>query len=217
MKNIFFNKSKDLENKIDIYLDTVNESVLIFKRDLSRYIDGQIDIFEEEKEEINEVENKADELQNEIKHNLYEYMLIPESRGDVLTLLERVDNIVDHVKKIIHQISIEKPYIPENIKSDCSELIELVTNSVNSLVKCIRSYFKNLTMVDDYVNKVHFYEHEADKVEERIKRKVFNNYEFKEFSKKVHLRYFTEKIAVLADESETISELASVAAIKRRI
>lgn len=217
MKNIFFNKSKDLENKIDIYLDTVNESVLIFKRDLNRYIDGKIDIFEEELKEINEVENKADDLQNKIKHNLYEYMLIPEARGDVLTLLERVDNIVDHVKEVIHQISIEKPYIPDNIKSDCSELVELVTNSVNSLVKCIRAYFKNLTMVNDYVNKVHFYEHEADKVEERIKRKVFNNDEFKEFSKKVHLRYFTEKIAVLADESESISELASVAAIKRRI
>ena len=38
-----------------------------------------------------------------------------------------------------------------------------------------------------------------------------------DFSKKVHIRYFVEQITEISDRAETISERASVAAIKRRI
>ncbi|MFO7815904.1 MAG: DUF47 family protein [Halanaerobiales bacterium] len=217
MKNLFYNKSGELKNRIDEYLDTINESVYIFKRVLIMYIKGELKTFKTELKEIDEIENKADDLQKEIKLKLYEYRLIPEARGDVLTILEKADNIVDHSKKVIYDISIEKPFLPEDIKADCIEIVELVTKTVESLIKCIRSYFKNLTMVNKYVNKVHYYEHQADKVEERIKEKVFNNYKIKEFSRKTHLRYFTEEIAIFCDEAEKISEQVSVAAIKRRI
>jgi len=72
-------------------------------------------------------------------------------------------------------------------------------------------------MVSDYVNKVHFYEHEADDVEEHLKRRAFNSDEIKRFSHKVHMRYFAEKIAAVSDVAESVAERLSVYAIKRRI
>ena len=71
-------------------------------------------------------------------------------------------------------------------------------------------------MVSDYVNKVHFYEHLADDVEEQLKRKAFNS-DIKEFSKKVHMRYFAEKIAEVSDIAEHVAERLSIYTIKRRI
>ncbi len=217
MKSIFTNHAKELENYINKYLEVVSNANMVFERDSKNFIKGNLEEFKKSLDEISQLENKADDYQKEIKYKLYKYMLIPEARGDVLSLLENVDNIVDHFKKLLVQISIEKPFIPDELAEDFFSLIDMVNKAVDVLIKCIRSYFQNISMVNEYVNKVHFYEHEADKSEEMIKRKIFKKGKIEDFSIKVHLRYFVEKIAEISDRAETISERASVAAIKRRI
>lgn len=216
MKKLF-EKSKELEVKINQYLDIVNKSVLVFQRDVSRYIKKNFTEFEKNLNEIQELENGADDYQKDIKYKLYEYMLIPESRGDVLELLESIDNVVDLAKKVIIQLFIEKPDIPEMLEEDFLELTEQSVMAVDTLVKSMRAYFDEIVLVNNYVNKVHFYEHEADKVEERLLRKIFNSEEINSLSQKIHLRDISERIALLSDEAETISEVISVATIKRSI
>lgn len=217
LKNIFSNHAQELQNDINKYLEVVSNSNMVFKRDSKNYVKGNTEAFEDALDEINKLENSADEFQKNIKYKLYKYMLIPEARGDVLSLLENIDNIVDHIKKLLVQFSIERPTIPEVIKDDLFRLIDMVSNSVDELVKCLRAYFTNISRVNEYANKVHFYEHEADKLEESLKRIIFNDSSIEVFSKKTHLRYFIEKISEISDRAETISERTSVAAIKRRI
>jgi len=156
-------------------------------------------------------------IRRDIKHKLYTYMLIPESRGDVLGLLETLDDIVDICEKVLEQFSIETPEIPEFLKSDFIELADLSSKAVEEVVKAARAFFREIGMVSNYVNKVHFYEHEADDVEEHLKRNAFNSKEIESFSQKVHMRYFAEKIAAVSDVAESVAERLSVYAIKRRI
>lgn len=217
MKKFVFNKSKELEKDIDEYLDTVEEALLIFKRDINRYYEGHFDLFEENLEDILKIENRADSLLKDIKYKLYTYMLIPEARGDVLTLLENMDNEVDLCKKVLMQFSIEKPEIKDFVLAEFKDLSKQSLNAAEEVVKGLRTYFEEISMVNDYVNKVHFYEHEADKIEERIKRKAFDTDEIDDFCKRVHLRHFSERIAYFSDLAEEISEKLSVAAIKRSL
>ncbi|MFQ3621122.1 MAG: hypothetical protein SNJ78_09275 [Spirochaetales bacterium] len=44
-------------------------------------------------------------------------------------------------------------------------------------------------------------EREADIVEKRIQRKAFASDEIKLFSKKVHMRYYAQRIALVSDEA----------------
>ena len=117
----------------------------------------------------------------------------------------------------MEQFSIETPEIPEFLKSDFIELAELSSKAVEEVVKAARAFFREIGMVSNYVNKVHFYEHEADDVEEHLKRTAFNSKEIESFSQKVHMRYFAEKIAAVSDVAESVAERLSVYAIKRRI
>jgi hypothetical protein len=211
-----FGRTKELEVEITEYLDLVNTAVLIFKRDLTRYIKKDFEEFANNFAEIKAVENQADDYQKDIKYKLYKYMLIPEARGDVLSLLESIDNLVDLSKKVIFQLSIENPNIPKSVEKLFVELTDKSASAADELVKAMRSYFEDISMVDNYINKVHFYEHESDKIEENLKRYVFQMDEL-ELCRKVHLRHFAEKIASLSDVAETISEQISVAAIKRNI
>lgn len=217
MSNIFTSKTKKLEAEIDSYLDRVSTAGLIFLEGVKSYLSKNYERFEQYNEELGELESEADETRREIKHQLYTYMLIPESRGDVLGLLETLDDVIDICEKVLEQFSIEKPEIPEEIVPGYKELAELSTKSVEELVKASRAFFKEIKMVNDFINKVHFYEHEADKVEEMIKRKAFASKEITLFSKRVHMRYFVEKIAAVSDTAETVAERLAVYAIKRRL
>ena len=93
----------------------------------------------------------------------------------------------------------------------------MVNKTVEEVVKGVRSFFSEIAMVGDYVNKVHFYEHEADLIEEQIKRKAFKCKEITKLSRKVHIRYFAERLSSIADMAEIVAERLSIYAIKRRI
>lgn len=218
MPHILFGRSKELENEITEYLDLVNRGVLIFKRDLGRYIKRDFELFNESLADIKEIENAADDHQKDIKYKLYKYMLIPESRADVLNIIEEIDTIMDLAKEVIYEISIEKPVMPAELESDFLELVENSSQAVDMLLKAVRAFFEEISQVNDYVNKVHFYEHQADENEERLKRRIFSDEcQEIEIAYKLQLRYFIEEIAALSDQAEMISEDVSVAAVKRRI
>ncbi len=217
MSKLFMNRTKQLEADIEEFLDKVTISGLILLESVKSYINQESERFENQYKKITKLESEADELRRNIKHKLYSNMLIPESRGDVLGLLETLDDVVDTAEKVIEQFSIEKPDIPEFLHKDFLSLAELSAKAVDELVKGARSFFKEINLVNDFVNKVHYYEHEADDVEEVLKRNVFESKEIKKFSRKVHLRYFAEKISLVSDVAESVAERLSVYAIKRKI
>jgi predicted phosphate transport protein (TIGR00153 family) len=217
MPNFFYSKSKQLEAEIDGYLDRVSTAGLIFNQGVKLYVEGERENFEKNVKDISVLESETDDVRRDIKRKLYTYMLIPESRGDVLGILETLDDIVDICEKVLEQLSIETPEIREFLKTDFIELAELSSKTVEEVVKAAQAFFREIEMVSNYVNKVQFYEHEADNVEEQLMRKVFNSDEIKPFSKKVHMRYFAEKIAEVSDVAQSVAERLSVYAIKRRI
>ncbi|MCF7858858.1 MAG: DUF47 family protein [Candidatus Cloacimonetes bacterium] len=217
MPNIFNSRSKQLEGEIENYLDRVTTSGLIFYEGVKAYVRGNKTKFEKNFKDITALESEADEIRRNIKHTLYTFMLIPESRGDVLGLLETLDDIVDICEKVIEQFSIETPDIPDFLKNDFIELAELSSKAVDEVVKGARAFFREISMVSNYVNKVHFYEQEADDTEENLKRMAFHRKDITSFSHKVHMRYFAEKIAAVSDVSEQVAERLAVYAIKRRI
>ena len=217
MPFIFNNRTKQLETQIDKYLDSVSKSGMIFYEGVKNYLSENYDKFENDFKSISKLETDADEIRRDIKTKLYTYMLIPESRGDVLGLLETLDDVIDVCEIVLKQLSIEQPKIPQFLKDDFLELAEFSQKAVDELVKGSRAFFKEINMVNDYVNKVHFYEHEADKVEEQLKRKVFGTDKIPRFSVKIHMRYFAEKMASVSDVAEDVSERLAVYAIKRRL
>ena len=216
-ENYLFSKTKEIQSSMDSFIDQVEKAALIFREGLKAYFAGKAERFQEYSEELGELESEADKLRRDVKYKLYTYMLIPESRGDVLGVLETLDDVVDLTKKVIEHFALESPEINDYLKDDFLELIELSYKAMEELAKAARAFFTELKMVNDFVNKVHFYEHEADKVEKTLKRKIFSSDNLNDLAHKNQLRYFAEKIADVSDESEKVAERLAIYAIKRRI
>ena len=217
MRNYFKNRAKEIEQEIEKYLCCVTRAGLIFNEGVKDYLRGKLDSLEDRRQEISAVERQADEVLKTIKYELYTYMLIPESRADVFELLDDMDDIVDTTKQVLLQLSIETPEIPDFLKEDFLDMTQASLHAVDELVRGVRAFFKETKMVSDYVNKVYFYEKEADRLEEQSKRKVFSSQEITRLACKMHIRHFIEKIALLSDKSEEIAKNLLIYAAKRDI
>ncbi len=213
----FVSKTTILELDMDRFFSLIDQGALLLEDAIKKYLDGKMDSFEQKTTEINTIEHEADELRRKIKHRLYAEMLIPDSRGDVLGLLETLDNVLDCSKHVSTNFSIEHPEILPFLKDDFLELTETCVKAVLELTRAVRAFFRELYRVSEHLDKVHFWEREADVIEERLKRKAFSSEDIQLFSKRVHMRYFAERISMVADEAEAVAERLAVYAIKRAI
>ena len=214
---MLFTRAKSIESNIDKYLENILKSSLIFEAGIKEYFDNKLDKFLERTAEVRKLETQSDELRREIKYKLYKELLIPDARGDVLGLLETMDDVIDTVEMVMVRFSIEKPKLWPELKEDFLELSTASVRCVAELVSAARAFFREISKVADCIVQVHFWEHEADQIEERIMKKAFEGDFIKDLSEKVHMRYFAERISLLADEAESVAERLDIYTIKRSI
>jgi hypothetical protein len=198
---ILFKNAITLEVKIQHFLDNVTNSGILFEEGIEDYLNGDMTQFGNKLAEIRRNEETADDLRREIRYRLYKKMLIPESRGDVLALLETTDNVIDTTKKVLSHFDVEKPHIWDFLRPTLSKLTRASAQALDNVVRGNRAFFDNKEGVEDFIHKVHFYEHEADQLEEQAKRDIFNAEEIQRLSEKMQLRDFVELIASLSDEA----------------
>lgn len=210
---MFLKKTKKLEIQIDEYLDLVIKGGLIFKLGIKYYLENQKSEFDNHLSELRKIEDRADDLRRNIEIKLYMRTLIPEARGDVLGLLESCDKVLNITAETLLEFSVEIPELLPELKSDFLEIAESSISCLENTVSGIRSYFKNIDAVRDYVTKVQFYKKETNKIAERIKRAIFRT--DKELSHKIHMRYFTFHIERIAEQAEDVCDRLSIAIIKR--
>ncbi len=210
---MFLKKTKKLEIQIDEYLDLVIKGGLIFKLGIKCYMDQQQEDFESHLKDLRKIEERADDLRRNIEVKLYTRTLIPEARGDVLGLLESCDKVLNITTETLLEFSVEIPNIVASLKQDFIDLADSSIYCLENTVSGIRSYFKNIDAVRDYVAKVQFYKRETNKIAEKIKRNFFRSES--ELSHKIHIRYFTFHIERIAEQSEDVCDRLSIAIIKR--
>lgn len=210
---MFLKKTKKLEIQIDEYLDLVVKGGLIFKLGIKYYLDNQMEEFDNHLKELRKIEDRADDLRRNIEIKLYTRTLIPEARGDVLGLLESCDKVLNITASTLLEFSVEIPNLLPELKNDFLDIAESAISCLENTVSGIRSYFKNIDAVRDYVTKVQFYKKETEKIAERIKRLIFRTDH--ELSFKIHTRYFAFHIERIAEEAEDVCDRLSIAIIKR--
>ncbi|MCK4894824.1 MAG: DUF47 family protein [Calditrichia bacterium] len=210
---VLFRKTKELETQIDDYLDIVDRGALLFLQGIKLYFENRLDEFEVRYKDLRTMESKGDSLRRDIENKLYTHTLIPESRGDVLGLMENTDAVLNRMAKTLLNFSIENPDIPEQLKPLFIDLAQASSSATENMVKAVRTYFRDLLAVRDFINKALFYEKESDKIAEKVKRIIFDT--DAELSWKAHMRIFAHHIELIADEAEDVCDRLAIAVAKR--
>ncbi len=211
-----FSGTRSLENQIDEFLDKVSESGMVFDRAIRVYLNqGPSEEFNNFLNQAANIERRGDDLRRAVEAELYVRTLIPDLRGDVLALLESMDHLINVYEGDLFRISIQSPDIPDEFHSGFIELTETVVSCVDSVVLAARAFFRDIDAVRDHSSKTIFLETEADKTGTKLQRAIFAS--ALPLERKMHLRYFVERIDELANSAEDVADALQIYTIKRRV
>jgi len=211
-----FRRTRELQDKVDKFFDSLTEISVIYRLAVRSYLrNGLDDEFQTRLTRVNELESGADKLRREIEQQLYTNTLIPDSRGDVLELIERVDELLSMFEGSLWAFTNESPDIPKEFRGDYRKLTNLVIKATDELGLSGRAFFHSPHNVPAYNHKVTLYEKEADVVTSRLKKAIFDSN--LELAQKLHLREFVEHIDGIADQAEDVADRLAIYAIKRTV
>ncbi|WP_243545377.1 DUF47 domain-containing protein [Pseudodesulfovibrio tunisiensis] len=205
-----------LIKRIDEFFNYLSESGITFKLGVAAYLRGDMDTFNDKLKAIGRSEHLGDELRREIERDMYTKTLIPESRGDVLELLENLDALLDRFKAVMWQFDIQQPAVPEPLHEDANNLCAYVVEAVEAIVLSSRAFFTDLNQVANTLHKVSAWESEADYVNTRLQKKIYRMPGV-ELAFRNQLRDFARRIDNIADAAEDVADRLSIYVIKRSL
>lgn len=211
-----FKKELGVEKQIDDFLDQVVRSGLIFSQGAEAYLKGNSTDFQRKLEEIAEVEHVGDDLRRSIQQYLYTKTLIPESRSDVLQLLENMDSLLDRFKGALWRMEIENLEIEDDFNEDFLLLIKAVVETVEAIVRAGRAFFKSIDSVADHLDKVYYWESESDKISTRLQRAIFRREDLR-LSHRMLQRELARHLDKIADLAEDVADNLNIYVIKRSL
>ncbi|GMQ77334.1 MAG: hypothetical protein BMS9Abin01_2666 [Gammaproteobacteria bacterium] len=211
-----FSGTRSLENQIDEFLDKVSEAGMVFGRALRVYLNqGPSEEYDAFLNQAANIEHRGDKLRRTIEAELYLRTLIPDLRADVLALLENMDHLINVYEGDLFRISIQSPDILEEFHAGFIDLTDTVVSCVDSVVLAARAFFRDIDAVRDHSSKTIFLETEADKIGTKLQRAIFAS--ALPLERKMHLRYFVERIDELANSAEDVADALQIYTIKRRV
>lgn len=211
-----FSKTKALETDIDSFHNKLIDVSTAFTQAVKIYLkDGRCADFNKHSKMIKNIEHQADELRRSIENNLYSYNLIPDLRADVLELVENFDKVINKIDEVTYMFFAECPVIPSEYREGFNELSALSADTAENMCKASRAFFRDLSSVRDYAQKVYSKEHESDLCSRRLLENIFAS--DLSLAEKLQLRLFIDGIADIADEAEDFIDQLLIFAIKRDI
>ena len=210
-------KTNKLIDDIDRYFDLMDQAVLVFKDGVRNYLYSNTNEFNENLMKMSAVDSEASVLRKEIENALYTQTALVRSRADIMRLFEKTRNITSILNDSLFQFEIETPFIPKELNPEFMKLTEFSTLAVEAVVPAAKAYFKAPDTVPDKISRAYFYEKEAERYSQTIKRTVFHNMASLKLSEKFHLRYFALHIENLAKAAENVADQLAVMAIRRTL
>ncbi len=216
MFNFFFKKQRQIESLIYSYLDNLKMTEKHFDEALNTCLDSGIcDRFDFLTEQTHKFESKADDIREEIKMLMYGKALLPESRGDIMGLLESMDEIPRILELLLNMIKTQRLVIPDFIVLDIKELVRVSLESSDLMVKEVEALFKGSEDIRALVATIDQNESHCDHIERRIITKIFDS-NLDPFQK-IQLKDLIVNVGEISDQADRVSKRVNIISMKRRV
>jgi uncharacterized protein Yka (UPF0111/DUF47 family) len=103
-------------------------------------------------DETHRFESRADDVREQIKTLMYDKTLLPESRGDIMRLLDGMDYIPRYMEIILNMIKTQMLEIPDFIVADIRELLSASLESVGLMKLQLKELVIYLGEISDHVD-----------------------------------------------------------------
>ena len=205
-----------LVSEIDEFLDRVSEAIMILEQTFLHYDEkGPDENLEERLKQIRAIESRGDDLRRNIANVMYTEMLMPDARGDILSLLDEIDNVLDDCAHIIIALVVERPELPADTREEFKKIITEVSKSGQAMMEGARAYFKEPHAVRNHVHKISFHEEEATTIGLRLGRRIYESDLPLEYKRQ--LLDWIVYLRRIASHANDVGDRMAIFAVKRSI
>jgi predicted phosphate transport protein (TIGR00153 family) len=214
MKFKLWKRQESIMGKIDAYLTQVDSCRDLFVAAIGALVVDPAQVPGRRIADVHDAEAKADDLRREIELDLYRKALIPESRGDVLGMIEAVDRIPNAFEHIVLEMHTEQQIVPKRFQDRFLELVQVNVDAYNALRDAIRDFFHNRSDVLDRLGHIDERESRSDKLQRKLVKGIFAD--DMPTAEKILLRDLVRRIGKISDRAESCADRLTLAAVKRR-
>ncbi|MFN3383794.1 MAG: TIGR00153 family protein [Archaeoglobaceae archaeon] len=166
------------------------------------------------RDEIDELESKADEIKEEIRTRVTKSLMLPVDRHDLLEFLKVQDDIINNCEHVGHMLTFRKMKIKGSILAEFEVLLSKIMECANEyeamiehVQKLIETSFdkKEVEKVIEHVKEVERLEHVCDMIQIGLHTTLFNSEDLHPLDVHlmeawvVHLGYIANAVARSAD------------------
>ncbi len=213
--SLFFKAEEKLQQEIFEYFKRVDSCMEQFYEGMLFHFAAVAGKHEPDEGQTHALESRADDLRRDIEMTLYGKALLPESRGDILGLLETMDRVPNAAETALNIIETEMVEIPDVLKDDFRELLDLNMAAYRQLRKTADVLFNNPKQTLYEVKDVDVKESASDRLERKLIRAIFASDMDK--ADKILLKDVVVAIGNVSDRAENAADRMAIIAIKRRI
>ena len=196
------------------HAEKVKECVWAFQQAIECFASDKCKTFEEYFFEVDKMESEADAIKRRIRGHITVDAKLPFSKFQLFLYLKEQDKVLDSVEKTLDWISYRvKPGIPKELEKDFFLLVDSVIEPIEDLSLMVaeaKKYFESYSskqrkIVKDIIHNLRKREHEADRLETDLKKKIFA--EVNDPVGVFHLVRVAECIGSIADHAENAGDM----------
>ncbi len=212
---ILWKRAKQIENAVKDYLTEAESCLANFSEAFDVYFEeGLSDAFKVLVEKVDAGESCSDRKRREIEEAMYGNALIPESRGDILGMLESIDLPPNKAESVLHQIWVQNMIVPNEYAQRVKALVKVNVESFAMLCDAARMIFAEISKVMPVVEMVTKKEAESDELERELIKAIFDSPG--DTADKILLKELILEIGAISDRAENASDRLRIMAIKRQ-
>lgn len=212
-----FRKKHIVTTMVEIFMGHCDACVSAFAAGFRDYLDsGSESAFSSTVHEVDRLESEADKVRRQIESAMYEKALIPESRADVLNLVEAIDNIPDQCEHLSYDILNQHLHVPASCVQSFRDLAFISEDCHAFLSQSVRALFTDLSAIRPLIDKVEHKESESDVLRRHLVHRIFSD-EAIAPDQRILLSDLAEKISGISDHAESVGDLLTILAVKRLV
>lgn len=211
----FTSKQREVEIQLEAYREQCAVCLRLFSRSLEHYCDtDDFQQLEQDLVKVHHTESQADDIRRSIEVMMYAKALFPESRGDVLGLLETLDTIPNQAETAIRSIATQYIHIPRSLHARVRELVHICSRCVDVALEGAAMLFTDFANAATTIGRIDELESQSDVIEANLIRSIFADAEIDALNKML-LRDLVREISAICDMAEDVSDRIRIIVAKR--
>jgi uncharacterized protein len=217
MFSFLFKKEARLKDLIFKYLETLQATRDNFAEAMKTCTgDPFCDRFDFLIERTHKQESRADDIHDEISDLMYGKALIPDSRADVMGLLEMLETVPRVFERILYMIQTQKIVIPGSLLLDVEELVRMSLDGCDQMGKQVMALFQKQEGIRTLLNAIDTNESHCDHIQRRILIKLFDDDSIDPFDK-LQIKDVVNRLGEISDRTLWVARRVNIMSMIRRV